>query len=276
MTDQSSSIRTPLELLTDPRGPYPDRTRPLVTHYSGPGSRVELSVATAANAVAKAAGLLRDGLGLAPGEAVVSVDLPRHWQLPVWIWAALTVGAEVGADLPGHVDVRVIGPSGLAALAIPAADGDPAAGPADPAAADSVLACACDPFGGPVPAGLLAAVASRSFDLTDVGVEVRAYPDAFTPEPTAGPAARVRAVPDGAGTVAVPWPEAGAALAERIGPAARVWVDGTTRASDLLAVVALAPLLVGGSVVLADGLSESETERLRTVERAARLPAGSS
>ena len=73
-------------------------------------------MASVANAVAKASSMLRDGLGLAPG-AVVSIDLPRHWQLPVWVMAALSVGAMTGRDLPGPVDVRIVGPRGLAAIA---------------------------------------------------------------------------------------------------------------------------------------------------------------
>ena len=105
--------RTPYDLL----GAYPDRTRPLVTHYDGPDSRIELSVASVANAVVKSASMLRDGLGLPPA-AVVSIDLPRHWQLPVWVMAALSVGATVGRDLTGRdlagrepavpVDVRIV------------------------------------------------------------------------------------------------------------------------------------------------------------------------
>ncbi len=176
------SATTPYDLL----GEYPDRTRPLVTHYDGADSRVELSVASVANAVAKAASMLRDGLGLPPG-AVVSIDLPRHWQLPVWVLAALSVGATVGRDLAGSdlaapIDVRIVGPQGLAAIA----------GGADPDA-DEVLACSCDAFGLPVPGGVPAGV-------IDIGVEVRAHPDQFRPEPDAARTAAllVHGVP-------VPW-----------------------------------------------------------------------
>lgn len=230
---------TPYELL----GRFPDRTRPFVTHYAGANARVELSVATVSNAVAKAAGLLRDGLGLAPG-ATVSIDLPRHWQLPVWTLAALTVGARCGRGLPGVVDVRLVGPDRLAALR---SGQDPAA--------DEVLVSSCDAFGMPVPGGPPAGA-------LDLGVEVRAHPDVFTPEP----AAAARAVllgPRGA----LPWPvlrDAGAPAGA--GPGQRFWVDEATADAELLEAGAVVPLLAWGSVVLVTGLTAGEADRIRLVE----------
>src|SRR4051812_49712532 len=54
-------------------------TRPLVTFYDdASGERVELSVATYANWVAKTAGLLQDELDLVRG-GLVLVDLPTPW-----------------------------------------------------------------------------------------------------------------------------------------------------------------------------------------------------
>lgn len=234
-------IVSPYELLAE----YPDRTRPLVTHYEGADSRIELSVASVANAVAKASSMLRDGLGLAPG-AVVSVDLPRHWQLPVWVIAGLSVGAEVGRDMPGPIDVRIIGPQQLGALAAGAVPG-----------ADEVLACSCDAFGLPVPGGVPTGV-------IDIGVEVRAHPDQYGAEPGAAAAAAlwVQGAP-------VPWaqillePErAGRAL----GPVPRLWVDEQTSEDVLLRGVALEPLLARGSVVIGTGLSPQEAARARAVE----------
>jgi uncharacterized protein (TIGR03089 family) len=231
---------TPYELL----GQYPDRTRPLVTHYDGPDSRIELSVASTANAVAKAASMLRDGLGLAPG-AVVSVDLPRHWQLPVWVMAALSVGATVGRDLttrdlPAPIDVRIVGPWGIAAIA---AGGDPGA--------DEVLGCSCDTFGLPVPGGVPAGV-------IDV-VEVRAHPDQFSPEPDADRTAAllVRGAP-------VHWADLARAPGPQ--PGARLWVDEGTEESVLLHAVAVEPLLVRGSVVIGTGLDAEHAVRIRATE----------
>jgi uncharacterized protein (TIGR03089 family) len=236
------STGTPYDLL----GGYPDRTRPLVTHYDGADSRIELSVASVANAVAKAASMLRDGLGLPPG-AVVSIDLPRHWQLPVWVMAALSVGATVGRDLAAGVspvapvDVRIVGPQGLAAIL----------GGADPGA-DEVLACSCDAFGLPVAGGVPAGV-------IDVGLEVRAHPDQFSAEPDAGRTAALLVK-----GLLVRWAEVASIPGPQ--PGARLWVDEDTGESVLLHAVAIEPLLVRGSVVIGTGLEAERAARIRATE----------
>jgi uncharacterized protein (TIGR03089 family) len=57
---------------------HTDRARPLITFYDlGTGERVELSVATTDNWVAKTANLLQDSLGVQAG-ARITVDLPLH------------------------------------------------------------------------------------------------------------------------------------------------------------------------------------------------------
>ena len=230
---------TPYDLL----GTYRDRTRPLVTHYAGPESRIELSVASVANAVAKAASMLRDGLGLPPG-AAVSVDLPRHWQLPVWVLAGLSVGATVGREMAGPVDVRIVGPQGLGELAGGAVPG-----------ADEVLASSCDAFGLPVPGGVPAGV-------IDIGIEVRAHPDQFSPEPHAGRAAAL--VVDGA---PVAWTQAVLAGPDgELASGARLWVDDATSEGVLLWAVSVQPLLVRGSVVIGTALDAEQAARIRAVE----------
>lgn len=235
---------------------YPDRTRPLVTLYAGRASRVELSVASVGNAVAKAAGLLRDGLGLAPG-ARVSVDLPRHWQLPVWTLAALCVGATCGRRMADRVDVRIVGPAGLL---------DPA-----PLAADELLVSSCDTFGMPVATGLPA-------DVLDVGVEVRGYPDVFDAEPAAGRSARLVVTGPGEPGSAVPWADLVDSSQRAIATApalrgARLWVDEGTPDDRLLLAAAALPLLAQGSVVIATGLAADEADRVRAVEAAELEPA---
>jgi uncharacterized protein (TIGR03089 family) len=228
---------------------YPDRTRPLVTHYAGPDARIELSVASVGNAVAKAAGLLRDGLGLAPG-ARISVDLPRHWQLPVWTCAALCVGATCGRLLPGRVDVRVLGSEALDERV--------------PLAADERLVSSCDSFGMPVVGGVPPGV-------VDVGVEVRSYPDVFVPDPEAGSAARLVMPGRSEPGTQVPWIDLVAAARRAMIDApstrgARLWVDDRTPDDSLLLAAAAAPLLLQGSVVIATALTVEAIARVRAVE----------
>jgi uncharacterized protein (TIGR03089 family) len=234
---------TPYELLLG----RPDRGAPFVTHYDGTGGRTELSVGSTANGVAKAAGLLRDGVGLAPG-GVVSLDLPRHWQLPVWTLAALSVGAHVGTHLAGPVDVRLVGPAALAGLA---AGADPGA--------DEVLASACDAFGMPIPGGVPGGI-------IDVGLEARAHPDVLAVEPGAADAAVL--VVHGR---AQPWPallarHVPAAGARTAGAGPRIWLDATVPDADLLLAVAVLPLLLGGSVVLDAGLPPDTAATTRGIE----------
>jgi len=236
---------------------YPDRTRPLLTHYAGPDARVELSVASVGNAVAKAAGLLRDGLGLAPG-ARISVDLPRHWQLPVWTCAALCVGATTGRELADRVDVRIVGPDAL--------DGP------GRLAADELLVSSCDSFGMPV-------VGRVPPDVIDVGVEVRSYPDVFVAEPLAGSAARLVMPGPPEPGIAVPWTDL-VATAQRVIDAApsargaRLWIDDRTPDDSLLLSAAAMPLLLQGSVVIATGLTVESAARVRAVEGVTADPAG--
>jgi uncharacterized protein (TIGR03089 family) len=136
-----------------------DPGQPLVTYYDlTSGERVELSVTTYANWVAKSASLLADEHGLERGQSL-SVDLPTHWLGPVFLGAAWILGLVVtDSDEP---DAVVCGPAGLERWA-------------SYAARVPVLACSLLPLGGrfadPLPA-----------DVHDVGVEVWSQPDAFTP-----------------------------------------------------------------------------------------------
>ena len=136
-----------------------DPGRPLLTFYDhGTGERVELSVTTYANWVAKVAGLLADECDLERGQRL-RVDLPAHWLGPVFLGAAWTVGLVVVADEPA--DAVVCGPGSVAVHAATAAQ-------------RPVLACSLRPLGvrfsEPLPDGVL-----------DVGVEVWSQPDGFTP-----------------------------------------------------------------------------------------------
>ncbi|MFK4103599.1 TIGR03089 family protein [Streptomyces sp. NPDC019531] len=110
----NATDRTPADLLRSALAADPGR--PLVTFYDdATGERVELSVATFANWVAKTSNLLQDDLAAAPGDRVVLL-LPAHWQTAVWLLACASVGvvADLGGD-PSAADVVVSGPDSLEA-----------------------------------------------------------------------------------------------------------------------------------------------------------------
>jgi uncharacterized protein (TIGR03089 family) len=137
-----------------------DPGRPLVTFYDlAGGERVELSVTTYANWVAKTASLLAEEADLARGDRLL-VDLPAHWLTPVFLGAAWTVGlALVWDEADGAADAVVCGPDSVSRWSA-RAGGRP------------VVATALLPLGArfpdPLPDGVL-----------DVGVEVWSQPDAF-------------------------------------------------------------------------------------------------
>jgi uncharacterized protein (TIGR03089 family) len=137
-------------------------SRPLVTFYDdATGERVELSVATYANWVAKTAGLAQDELDLTRGDLVL-VDLPAHWLTAVWLGAAWTLGMVVTDDRTQvqRADLVVCGPERVASYAVEAAS------------PERVCALSLRPLGGrfaePLPAGVL-----------DAGAVVLAQPDVF-------------------------------------------------------------------------------------------------
>src|SRR6478609_5188492 len=158
-----AAVRTFPEVLA--RQLRADAGRPLITSYDDEtGERVELSVTTYANWVAKTASLLAEEHDLERGQGL-HLDLPAHWLGPVFLGAAWTVGLVVTG--PEDADAVVCGPEGLAAWAGRAAD-------------LPVLACSLLPMGvrfaDPLPAGV-----------HDVGVEVWSQPDAFTAWDPPGP-----------------------------------------------------------------------------------------
>jgi uncharacterized protein (TIGR03089 family) len=77
------------------------QSRPALTHLGPDGTRIELSAATLANAVAKGVNLFAEELLLEPGD-LVAVDLPRHWQVPVVVLSAWAAGLTVAlGPVPG-------------------------------------------------------------------------------------------------------------------------------------------------------------------------------
>ncbi|MEV4949867.1 TIGR03089 family protein [Streptomyces sp. NPDC053755] len=110
----NASDRTPADLLRSALAADP--ARPLVTFYDdATGERVELSVATFANWVAKTANLLQGELSASPGDRLALL-LPAHWQTAAWLLACSSVGvtAELGGD-PAGADYVVAGPETLEA-----------------------------------------------------------------------------------------------------------------------------------------------------------------
>lgn len=89
---------------------HAERAAPFVTWYDDVrGTRIELSVTSLANAIAKAAGLLRDEYDVAPGD-VVGLDIPMHWQRAAWLGACWSVGA-VAAPWPRGAEPVVVSPN---------------------------------------------------------------------------------------------------------------------------------------------------------------------
>ena len=176
--------------------------RPLITYYDvgddeAAGERVELSVTTYANWVAKASSLLVDELGLERGDAVV-VDLPPHWLGCVFLGAAWHAGLVVTdpeiAEEPAAV---VTGPAGLARWAAYAGPGA--------TTRTEVLACSLLPLGvrfaEPLPPGV-----------RDVGVEIWSQPDSFMPWDPATPQDPAYQAPGVRLTQAEMWEAAAAGL----------------------------------------------------------------
>ena len=133
--------------------------RPLLTFYDdATGERVELSVATFANWVAKTANLLQHELGTEPGDRL-GVLLPAHWQAAVWVMAGWSAGLAVTPD-PGDVRVVATGPESLdRAVRLPGAE---------------VVACSLRPLGGRFPGALPGGV-------HDYAAEVPGQADHFRP-----------------------------------------------------------------------------------------------
>lgn len=129
---------------------------PFLTWYDdSDGARVELSWVTFANAVAKAANLLVDGLALEPG-CLARITVPLHWQLPVWAAACWSAGLIVTTDPDARVDVTITSVAEV-----------------DPLAADT-LAVSLHPFGFPLPEPLPPGVLNAS-------AEVRIHGDRYAP-----------------------------------------------------------------------------------------------
>ncbi|GGW66764.1 TIGR03089 family protein [Streptomyces xantholiticus] len=243
----NASDRTPADLLRSAIAADP--ARPLVTFYDdATGERVELSVATFANWVAKTANLLQGELSAGPGDRLALL-LPAHWQSAVWLLACSSVGviADVGGD-PARADLVVAGPGQF----------------------DAGLAC-----GGERIALSLAPLGRRfpapPAGYADYAVEVPGQGDRF--------AAYAPVDPDEPALVVGDVELTGAELVERaradadrlgLGPGSRLLSGKPYDSWDGLSAGLFAPLASGGSVVLCrhlDALSEEALTKRVESER---------
>ncbi|GAA2798019.1 TIGR03089 family protein [Streptomyces showdoensis] len=235
----NASDRTPADLLRSALAADP--ARPLVTFYDdATGERVELSVATFANWVAKTANLLQGELSAAPGDRLALL-LPAHWQTAVWLLACSSVGvtAELGGD-PADADYVVAGPEGLeAGLACP---GDR-------------IALSLAPLGRRFPA--------PPAGYADYAVEVPGQGDRFAPFVPVDPDAPALVV-DGTELTGTQLVERALADAAGLGlaPGGRLLSGRPYEGWSGLSAGLYAPLAAGGSVVLCRNLDRLGAEGL--------------
>ncbi|MFD8915159.1 TIGR03089 family protein [Streptomyces sp. NPDC059575] len=247
----TATDRTPADLLRSALAA--DAGRPLVTYYDdATGERVELSVATFANWVAKTANLLQGELNAGPGDRVALL-LPAHWQTAVWLLACASVGAvaDVGGDAAA-ADVVVSGPDSLEAAR---------------ACRGERVAMALRPLGGRfpvVPDGFL-----------DYAAEVPGQGDQFAPFAPVDPeepALIVAGAEFGAAEV-VERARADAPALDLTGPSSRLLSGLPYDTWAGLSAGLYAPLAAGGSVVLCRNLDRLDGDALAKRIEAERVTA---
>ncbi|AXK33898.1 TIGR03089 family protein [Streptomyces armeniacus] len=234
----NATDRTPADLLGSALARDP--ARPLVTFYDdATGERVELSVATFANWVAKTANLLQDELGAEPGDRLALL-LPAHWQTAVWLLACSATGvvADVAGD-PAGADLAVAGPDTLDAAR---------------ACGGERVALSLRPLGARFP--------QPPEGFTDYAVEVPGQGDRFAPYVPVDPDAAALALPGdarGGGSPSQAGELSGAQVVERaradagvrgLAPGSRLLSTLGYDSWDGLSAGLYAPLAAGASVVL--------------------------
>ena len=207
-----------------------DPARPLVTYYDdATGERVELSVATFANWVAKTANLLQDELSAEPGDRLALL-LPAHWQTAVWLLACSSTGvlADLGGD-PATADLAVAGPEALQAAR---------------ACRGERVALSLRPMG--------ARFAEPPAGFTDYAVEVPTQGDQFTPYTAVDAHEPALALPGGEELTGAQTVERARADADARGlaPGSRLLSALPYDGWDGVSAGLLAPLAAGTGVVL--------------------------
>ncbi|WP_190037559.1 TIGR03089 family protein [Streptomyces fructofermentans] len=228
----NATDRTPADLLRSALATDP--ARPLVTFYDdATGERVELSVATFANWVAKTANLIQNELAAEPGERVALL-LPAHWQTAVWLLACSSAGvvADIAGD-PSAADHVVAGPGRF----------------------EDGLACSGERI------ALSLAPLGRRFPqppagYADYAVEVPSQGDLFRPYAPVDPeaAALIVAGAELTGAEVVDRSRADAPGLDLTGPGSRLLSGLPYDTWDGLSAGLYAPLAAGGSVVLCRNL----------------------
>ncbi|GAB2872355.1 TIGR03089 family protein [Actinoallomurus bryophytorum] len=232
----------PVDLLR--RALAAEPSRPLVTFYDdATGERVEFSVKTFDNWVAKTANLLIDGLGAEPGAKVV-LALPLHWQTAVWLFACWSAGLTAvpvdEGDIPADADIVAAAPGRLDAALSTGAE---------------VVGLSLHSLGAPLeecPPGV-----------TDYAIEVRAYGDRFgaAVSPDAQTVEIGGEVMTGAELVA-------AAEALGLPPATRMLTTVSYATRDGLLSGLIGPLASQGSVIISQNPDEARLDRRISLERA--------
>lgn len=236
----NATDRTPADLLASALAADPGR--PLVTFYDdATGERVELSVATFANWVAKTANLLQGDLAAGPGDRVALL-LPAHWQTAVWLLACSSVGvvADLGGD-PAAADVAVSGPDALDAAR---------------ACGGERVALALRPLGGRFP--------QTPAGFADYAVEVPGQGDRFVPfaPVDAEDPALIVAGAEFSGAEVVERALADARSFDLTGPGSRLLSGLSYDTWEGVSAGLYAPLAAGGSVVLCRHLDRLDEEAL--------------
>ncbi|WP_406427579.1 TIGR03089 family protein [Streptomyces sp. NBC_01589] len=235
----NASDRTPADLLRSALAADP--ARPMVTFYDdATGERVELSVATFANWVAKTANLLQGDLAAEPGDRLALL-LPAHWQSAVWLLACSSVGvvADVQGD-PAAADLVVTGPDTLDAAR---------------ACRGERIALALRPLGGRFP--------QPPEGFADYAVEVPSQGDRFAPYAPVDPDAPALTV-GGLGLTAAQLVARAREDAVELGltPGSRLLTGRTYDSWDGLSAGLFAPLAAGGSVILCRHLGQLDEDGL--------------
>ncbi|HCA85082.1 MAG TPA: TIGR03089 family protein [Streptomyces sp.] len=247
----NATDRTPADLLRSALAADP--ARPLVTFYDdATGERVELSVATFANWVAKTANLLQGDLGAEPGDRLALL-LPAHWQSAVWLLACSSTGvvADVGGD-PAAADLVVSGPDTLEQAR---------------ACRGERVALSLRPLGVRFPA--------PPDGFSDYAVEVPGQGDRFAPIVPVDPDAPALAFAGEGELTAVQVVERARAdaVTREYTPVSRVLSGLPYRDWNGLSGGLLAPLAAGGSVVLCRHLDRLPAEALELRRESERVTA---